>query len=75
MLLMRKTKSSSPCHSAACAIQACLSANDYQESRCQGVIANLIKCCEKHRDKEDAACAGILKRKKGSDSDNSGNNN
>ncbi|KAK3833663.1 MAG: p8 MTCP-1 [Linnemannia gamsii] len=37
---------SQPCHKQACAIQACLTKNNYQESRCQNVIEQLQKCCQ-----------------------------
>ncbi|KAK3810099.1 MAG: DUF1903-domain-containing protein [Benniella sp.] len=35
-----------PCHKEACAIQACLTKNNYQESRCRDVIEKLEKCCQ-----------------------------
>ncbi|KAF9300203.1 hypothetical protein BGZ74_008201, partial [Mortierella antarctica] len=30
----------------ACAIQACLTKNNYQESRCRDVIEKLEQCCQ-----------------------------
>ncbi|KAH8552834.1 mature-T-cell-proliferation protein [Umbelopsis sp. PMI_123] len=35
------------CMKEACAIQACLEKNQYQEKRCQDVIDKLRACCEK----------------------------
>lgn len=35
-----------PCKQQACDIQACLSSNDYQDSKCMKEIAALIKCCD-----------------------------
>ncbi|XP_050439475.1 cx9C motif-containing protein 4 [Adelges cooleyi] len=35
-----------PCKSLACAIQKCLSENDFQESRCTKQIQNLRECCK-----------------------------
>ncbi|KAG0304545.1 Cx9C motif-containing protein 4, mitochondrial [Dissophora globulifera] len=35
-----------PCHKQACAIQSCLTKNNYQESRCQDVITQLEQCCQ-----------------------------
>jgi hypothetical protein len=60
---MKKSKPTSPCHSAACAIQACLTANGYQEDKCKDVINKLLKCCEKHRDTEDPACGGVYRKR------------
>ncbi|OJJ49720.1 hypothetical protein ASPZODRAFT_128232 [Penicilliopsis zonata CBS 506.65] len=34
-----------PCHSRACAIQACLTKNSYREDRCQAQIDALYACC------------------------------
>ncbi|ATY63049.1 Cx9C motif-containing 4 [Cordyceps militaris] len=35
-----------PCHPRACAIQDCLTKNNYNEARCQDVIKALYTCCE-----------------------------
>ncbi|KAI9234277.1 MAG: hypothetical protein BYD32DRAFT_423913 [Podila humilis] len=35
-----------PCHKQACAIQSCLTKNNYQESRCRDVIEKLQQCCQ-----------------------------
>ncbi|XP_027851874.1 cx9C motif-containing protein 4 [Aphis gossypii] len=37
-----------PCKKLACAIQKCLSENDFQESRCTKHIDNLLECCKKY---------------------------
>ncbi|KAH6660232.1 hypothetical protein BKA67DRAFT_45115 [Truncatella angustata] len=38
-------KSKPPCHPRACAIQDCLTKNNYNESKCQGLIDALYDCC------------------------------
>ncbi|CAO3652923.1 unnamed protein product [Mucor hiemalis] len=35
-----------PCQQFACAIQDCLTKNDYQESKCTKQLANLTQCCK-----------------------------
>ncbi|KAM3508050.1 hypothetical protein MY11210_006898 [Beauveria gryllotalpidicola] len=35
-----------PCHPPACAIQDCLTKNNYNEAKCQDVIKALYTCCE-----------------------------
>ncbi|KAM0755632.1 DUF1903-domain-containing protein [Meredithblackwellia eburnea MCA 4105] len=40
-------QSSPPCQREACAIQDCLSANEYQESRCVTALDALYTCCSK----------------------------
>ncbi|KAI9247784.1 hypothetical protein EDC94DRAFT_625650 [Helicostylum pulchrum] len=35
-----------PCQKYACAIQDCLTKNDYQESKCTNALENLQKCCK-----------------------------
>ncbi|KAI8345983.1 hypothetical protein B0O80DRAFT_471113 [Mortierella sp. GBAus27b] len=37
---------SQPCHKEACAIQSCLTKNNYQEARCKDVIEKLQRCCQ-----------------------------
>lgn len=37
---------SQPCHKQACAIQSCLTKNNYQEKHCQHVIEQLQQCCQ-----------------------------
>ncbi|OBA14004.1 uncharacterized protein OGAPODRAFT_103731 [Ogataea polymorpha] len=36
-----------PCKPQACAIQDCLKANNYNESRCTKLIDQLYECCTK----------------------------
>ncbi|ORY66488.1 uncharacterized protein BCR38DRAFT_181642 [Pseudomassariella vexata] len=38
--------SNPPCHLRACAIQNCLTKNNYNESKCQGLIDALYECCD-----------------------------
>ncbi|KAK0383312.1 hypothetical protein NLU13_9225 [Sarocladium strictum] len=35
-----------PCHPRACAIQDCLTKNNYNEAKCQNVINALYECCD-----------------------------
>ncbi|OAQ97193.1 hypothetical protein LLEC1_02962, partial [Akanthomyces lecanii] len=35
-----------PCHPRACAIQDCLTKNNYKEAKCQDVVKALYTCCE-----------------------------
>ena len=35
------------CKKEACAIQACLAANQYQQTACLSEIRALVRCCEK----------------------------
>ncbi|KAL7794517.1 DUF1903 domain-containing protein [Trichoderma ceciliae] len=35
-----------PCHPRACAIQDCLSKNNYNEARCQNAVKALYECCQ-----------------------------
>eukprot|EP00884_Botryococcus_braunii_P005297 jgi/Botrbrau1/14769/Bobra.0284s0003.1 len=37
------------CKAEACKIQDCLAKNNYDVSRCQGVIKELQKCCERYQ--------------------------
>ncbi|KAI1872442.1 hypothetical protein JX265_005322 [Neoarthrinium moseri] len=46
MTLEDDLKSSPPCHPRACAIQDCLTKNNYNESRCQGLVYALYDCCD-----------------------------
>ncbi|KAK7951161.1 uncharacterized protein PG986_006889 [Apiospora aurea] len=39
-------KASPPCHPRACAIQSCLTKNNYNESKCQGLVDSLYECCD-----------------------------
>nr|OQO23597.1 hypothetical protein B0A51_08099 [Rachicladosporium sp. CCFEE 5018] len=34
-----------PCHPRACAIQACIQRNGYDESKCQKQVDALYECC------------------------------
>lgn len=63
--LVMSTSSSScekdPCLKEACAIQDCLNANNYNESKCLKVIDNLYLCCRKYYeengpDKQTTCC-------------------
>ncbi|ESO83794.1 hypothetical protein LOTGIDRAFT_132754 [Lottia gigantea] len=47
-----------PCQKQACAIQKCLQANNYQESKCESVLEDMKKCCEKFG-KLSGCCDGI----------------
>ncbi|ORY69281.1 DUF1903-domain-containing protein [Leucosporidium creatinivorum] len=44
-----------PCQAEACAIQDCLMAKNYQESRCLGVIDRLYACCDSMYKKDSNA--------------------
>ncbi|KAI0176619.1 hypothetical protein BJ166DRAFT_504917 [Pestalotiopsis sp. NC0098] len=46
MALENDLNSSPPCHPRACAIQDCLTKNNYKESKCQGLIDALYDCCD-----------------------------
>ncbi|ORY24595.1 hypothetical protein BCR39DRAFT_500027 [Naematelia encephala] len=35
------------CQAEACAIQTCLSKNNYQQSKCDNLVESLYKCCDK----------------------------
>ncbi|KAG6018987.1 hypothetical protein E4U41_003466, partial [Claviceps citrina] len=35
-----------PCHPRACAIQDCLTRNNYSEAKCQDVVKALYECCD-----------------------------
>ncbi|KAK8873175.1 DUF1903-domain-containing protein [Apiospora arundinis] len=49
-------KASPPCHPRACAIQNCLTKNNYNESKCQGLVDALYECCDAfYRKKGDNA--------------------
>ncbi|KAH8300229.1 hypothetical protein KR044_012012, partial [Drosophila immigrans] len=47
-----------PCKRFACRIQACLSANNYQEDRCVEALEQMRVCCLKWH-KESLCCSGI----------------
>ncbi|XP_060844765.1 cx9C motif-containing protein 4 [Rhopalosiphum padi] len=47
-----------PCKKLACAIQKCLSENDFQESRCTKHINNLLECCKKYHE-FSLVCSGM----------------
>ncbi|XP_054736547.1 cx9C motif-containing protein 4 [Anastrepha obliqua] len=47
-----------PCKKNACKIQACLSENNYQESKCLEVLEQMRLCCLKWH-KESTCCSGI----------------
>ncbi|CCE90030.1 Cmc4p TDEL_0A06980 [Torulaspora delbrueckii] len=38
---------SDPCKPEACAIQNCLISSDYKESKCQDLVDQLYRCCDK----------------------------
>ncbi|KAK7988016.1 37S ribosomal protein rsm25 [Apiospora arundinis] len=49
-------KASPPCHPRACAIQNCLTKNNYNESKCQELVDALYECCDAfYRKKGDDA--------------------
>lgn len=50
-----------PCQSKACAIQACLAANNYQESRCEKAILAMRDCCLQSKD-DSQICEGFMKK-------------
>ncbi|KAG2734079.1 hypothetical protein G9P44_003604 [Scheffersomyces stipitis] len=47
-------RNSDPCKPQACAIQDCLSANGYNESRCTKLIDELYLCCKQFYEKNGA---------------------
>jgi len=50
-----------PCQNHACAIQSCLSANNYQESKCERVLIAMRDCCLEWKD-SSKICDGLLKK-------------
>ncbi|KAF4594517.1 mature-T-cell-proliferation protein [Ophiocordyceps camponoti-floridani] len=40
-----------PCHPRACAIQDCLSRNNYNEAKCREFVRALYKCCRRFYDR------------------------
>ncbi|KAI6779054.1 DUF1903-domain-containing protein [Emericellopsis cladophorae] len=54
-----------PCHPRACAIQDCLTKNNYSEAKCQSVINALYECCDAFYSKygEDASTVSCPKPK------------
>ncbi|CAH3146440.1 unnamed protein product [Pocillopora meandrina] len=48
-----------PCQKEACAIQKCLQEYNYQEDRCQHVINNMKKCCQKISAINTELCLGF----------------
>lgn len=52
-----------PCKKFACAIQKCLSENDFQELRCTKQIDNLRECCKKYY-KISLVCSGMKPKAK-----------
>ncbi|XP_039953038.1 cx9C motif-containing protein 4 [Bactrocera tryoni] len=53
------SKRKDPCKANACKIQACLSENHYQESKCLEVLEQMRLCCLKWH-KESNCCSGII---------------
>ncbi|KAJ9292541.1 hypothetical protein DTO271G3_8698 [Paecilomyces variotii] len=50
-----------PCHPRACAIQTCLTKNNYKEERCQAQLDALYECCnafykERGEDAQTPSC-------------------
>lgn len=43
----QKKPDKEPCQKYACAIQSCLKANNYNESKCEEAIEAMRKCCAK----------------------------
>ncbi|XP_013984408.1 cx9C motif-containing protein 4 isoform X2 [Salmo salar] len=52
-----------PCQKQACAIQKCLQANKYIESRCEDVIRAMRMCCE-HAGENSICCSGFSRERK-----------
>lgn len=50
-----------PCQKYACNLQDCLQKNNYQESKCQYVINDILKCCNRQRERS-IVCSGFLKK-------------
>ncbi|KAF2862776.1 DUF1903-domain-containing protein [Piedraia hortae CBS 480.64] len=52
-----------PCHAHACAIQACIQKNNYNENACQKQIDALYECCNLfyQRNGEDASTVSCPK--------------
>jgi len=50
-----------PCQKHACHLQDCLQKNNYQESKCEHVINDILKCCSRQRDRS-IVCSGFLKK-------------
>ncbi|KAI1209470.1 DUF1903-domain-containing protein [Annulohypoxylon truncatum] len=59
MGLEEDLESKPPCHPRACAIQDCLTKNNYNEAKCSGFIDALYECCDafyrKHGDNATSA--------------------
>ncbi|KAL6470379.1 hypothetical protein MHYP_G00214980 [Metynnis hypsauchen] len=53
-----------PCQKQACAIQKCLQANKYIESRCEDVIRAMRQCCETHSGVNSVCCSGFAREYK-----------
>ncbi|XP_064827285.1 cx9C motif-containing protein 4 [Oncorhynchus masou masou] len=52
-----------PCQKQACAIQKCLQANKYIESRCEDVIRAMRICCE-HAGENSICCSGFAREQR-----------
>ncbi|GAQ81255.1 hypothetical protein KFL_000750230 [Klebsormidium nitens] len=52
-----------PCHAQACAIQKCLSKNNFDSHKCIDTIQKLLACCQEHQNKPKhcAEMSGLLK--------------
>ena len=50
-----------PCQKHACNLQDCLQKHNYQESKCDHVINDILKCCSRHRE-SSIVCSGFLKK-------------
>ncbi|OTA81693.1 hypothetical protein M434DRAFT_401280, partial [Hypoxylon sp. CO27-5] len=46
MGLREDLESKPPCHPRACAIQDCLTKNNYNEAKCSHLIDALYECCD-----------------------------
>nr|CAG8486222.1 2988_t:CDS:10 [Entrophospora candida] len=64
--VQRQHQKEESCHKEACAIQACLQKNNYQESKCQESINQLYQCCEKllKSGGESASCSKKIMKNK-----------
>lgn len=48
-----------PCKPEACAIQNCLQANNYNESKCTKIIDNLYLCCKNFYEQQGKEASSV----------------
>ncbi|XP_008281321.1 cx9C motif-containing protein 4 [Stegastes partitus] len=58
-----------PCQKQACAIQHCLQANKYNESKCEDVIREMRRCCQAQTG-NSICCSGFKDSKPAEDKSN-----